>query len=83
MGYLSKSFMEVVQKVSEAVGKGNFGFYDNVFFPADTQQRIVNIDEVWFGTSSADDYVKSLDTAFQEEFKKGLVPPIPKPAGIE
>lgn len=83
MGYLSKSFMEVVQKVSEAVGKGNFGFYDNVFFPADTQQRIVNIDEVWFGTSSVDDYVKSLDTAFQEEFKKGLVPPIPKPAGIE
>ena len=83
MGYLSKSFMEVVQNVSAAVEKGNFGFYDNVFFPADTQQRIVNIDEVWFGTSSVDDYVDSIETAFKEEFDKGLVPPIPKPAGIE
>ena len=83
MGYLSKSFMEVVQNVSEAVEKGNFGFYDNVFFPADTQQRIVNIDEVWFGTTSVDDYVTSLESAFKEEFDKGLVPPIPKPAGIE
>lgn len=83
MGYLSKSFMDVVQNVSAAVEKGNFGFYDNVFFPADTQQRIVNIDEVWFGTSSVDDYVDSLETAFKAEFDKGLVPPIPKPAGIE
>lgn len=83
MGYLSKSFMDVVQNVSAAVEKGNFGFYDNVFFPADTQQRIVNIDEVWFGTSSVDDYVDSIETAFKDEFDKGLVPPIPKPAGIE
>lgn len=83
MGYLSKSFMDVVQNVSAAVEKGNFGYYDNVFFPADTQQRIVNIDEVWFGTSTVDEYVDSLETAFKEEFDKGLVPPIPKPAGIE
>ena len=83
MGYLSKSFMDVVQNVSAAVEKGNFGFYDNVFFPADTQQRIVNIDEVWFGTSSVDDYVDSIETAFKDEFDKGLVPPIPKPAGIK
>lgn len=79
MGYLSKSFMEVVQKVSDAVNKGNFGFYDNVFFPAATQQKIVNIDEVWFETTSVDDYLAALDAEFQEEFEKGLVPPIPEP----
>ncbi|WP_373214493.1 ABC transporter substrate-binding protein [Ruminococcus sp. 5_1_39BFAA] len=79
MSYLSKSFMEVVQNVSDAVNKGNFGYYDNVFFPAATQQRIVNIDEVWFETTSVDDYVESIDTEFQEEFEKGLVPPIPEP----
>jgi raffinose/stachyose/melibiose transport system substrate-binding protein len=80
MSYLSKSFVEVVQKVTKAVNEGNFGYYDNVFFPAATQQRIVNIDEVWFDTTSVSDYLDSLDTEFSVEFEKGLVPPIPVPA---
>ncbi len=80
MSYLSKSFVEVVQKIAKAVDEGNFGYYDNVFFPAATQQRIVNIDEVWFGTTSVSDYLDSLDKEFSAEFEKGLVPPIPAPA---
>lgn len=79
MGYLSKSFMEVVEKVSAAVNEGNFGYYDNVFFPAATQQKIVNIEEVWYETTSVEDYVTALDQEFRQEFEKGLVPPIPKP----
>ncbi len=79
MSYLSSSFVEVVKSVSNAVKAGNFGYYDNVFFPAATQQKIVNIDEVWFDTISVEDYTKALDTEFQAEFKKGLVPPIPEP----
>lgn len=80
MGYLSSEFVSVVQSVSDAVNQGNFGYYDNVFFPADTQTRIVNIDEVWYDTTTVDDYVQSLEDAFAEEFEKGLVPPIPAPA---
>lgn len=83
MPYLSKSFVEVVQSISDAVNQGNFGYYDNVFFPAATQQRIINIDEVWFDTISVDDYVQSIEDEFEPEFEKGLVPPIPKPAGVE
>lgn len=83
MGYLSASFVDVVKNISDAVNKGNFGYYDNVFFPAATQQRIVNIEEVWYDTTTVDDYVKSLESEFKTEFDKGLVPPIPKPAGIE
>lgn len=83
MSYLSSSFVDVVKSISDAVNKGNFGYYDNVFFPAATQQRIVNIDEVWFGTTSVDDYVQSIEDEFEPEFEKGLVPPIPKPAGID
>ena len=80
MWYLSSEFVSVVQSVSDAVNQGNFGYYDNVFFPADTQTRIVNIDEVWYDTTTVDDYVQSLEDAFAEEFEKGLVPPIPAPA---
>ncbi len=52
MSYLSKSFVDVVKNISGAVNQGNFGFYDNVFFPAATQQQIVNIEDVWYNTVS-------------------------------
>jgi len=80
MPYLSKEFVEVVKTLSNAVNDGNFGFYSNVFFPGATQQRIVNIEEVWYDTMSVEDYVESIQTEFEVEFEKGLVPPIPKPA---
>ena len=80
MDYLSAQFVEVCKSVSDAVNKGNFGYYDNVFFPAATQTRIVNIDEVWYGTSDVDTYVQSIQDEFEVEFEKGLVPPIPAPS---
>lgn len=80
MGYLSKSFIEVVKNISEAVNKGNFGYYDNVFFPSATQQNMVNIEDVWYDTMSVSDYLDKVDKDFAEEFAKGLVPPIPAPA---
>ena len=80
MDYLSAQFVEVCKSVSDAVNKGNFGYYDNVFFPAATQTRIVNIDEVWYGTSDVDSYVQSIQDEFAVEFENGLVPPIPAPS---
>lgn len=80
MSYLSQQYVEVVKSISDAVNKGNFGYYDNMFFPAATQTRIVNIDEVWYGTTTVEDYVKSLQDEFKKEFDDGMVPPIPKPA---
>lgn len=83
MSYLSKSFVDVVKNISGAVNQGNFGFYDNVFFPAATQQQIVNIEDVWYNTVSVSEYLDQMDTEFKAEFDKGLVPPIPKPAGVQ
>ncbi|MDR7811853.1 ABC transporter substrate-binding protein [Lacrimispora sp.] len=80
MGYLSKSFVDVVKNVSDAVNKGNFGYYDNVFFPAATQQNMVNIEDVWYNTISSSDYLDKVDKDFSSELAKGLVPPIPAPA---
>ena len=78
--HISAQFVEVCKSVSDAVNKGNFGYYDNVFFPAATQTRIVNIDEVWYGTSDVDSYVQSIQDEFAVEFENGLVPPIPAPS---
>lgn len=79
MGHLSKSFVQVVQSVAEAVNAGNFGYYSNVFFPAATQQHIVNIENIWYGVVSVEQYLQEMDKVFEEEFNKGLVPPIPQP----
>lgn len=79
MNYLSSQYVEVVKNISDAVNKGNFGYYDNMFFPSATQVRIVNIDEVWYGTTSVNDYVQSLEDEFKTEFDNGMVPPIPAP----
>lgn len=79
MTHLSAEYVKVVNDICNAVNEGNFGYYDNTFFPSATQTRIVNIDEVWYGTTSVDEYVQSLEDEFKPEFDKGLVPPIPKP----
>ena len=80
MGYLSSSFVDVVKSISDAVNNGNFGYYDNMFFPPATQTEIINIEEVWYDTVSVDDYLQTLEETFQEELEEGLVPPIPQPA---
>lgn len=80
MGYLSKTFVDVVKNVSDAVSAGHFGYYDNVFFPAATQQDMVNIEDVWYNTISVSDYLNKVDKDFKEEFDKGMVPPIPAPS---
>lgn len=79
MNYLSSQFVETVTDIVNAVNAGNFGYYDNTFFPAAVQTRIINIDEVWYDTISVEDYVQSLEDEFKPEFDKGLVPPIPEP----
>jgi len=79
MGHLSKSFVQVAQSVAEAVNAGNFGYYSNVFFPAATQQHIVNIENIWYGVVSVEQYLQEMDKEFEVEFNKGLVPPIPQP----
>lgn len=80
MGYLSKSFVDVIKNVSNAVNEGNFGFYDNVFFPATTQQDMVNIEDIWYDTVTISDYLDKVDKGFEEDFAKGLVPAIPAPS---
>lgn len=79
MNYLSSQFIGTVTDIVNAVNAGNFGYYDNTFFPAAVQTRIINIDEVWYDTTSVDDYVQSLEDEFKPQFDKGLVPPIPEP----
>lgn len=79
---LSKSYMDVVKDIANAVQKGNFGYYTNVFFPAGTQQIFIDIENVWYETETASSLLDRADKEFAKELQKGLVPPIPK-AGLK
>lgn len=77
---LSKTYFDTIMNVSDAIGKGNFGYFCGTFFPPSTLTRFYDIDAVWTSTETAGDLMKSIDKIFTEELKAGLVPPIPAPA---
>lgn len=79
MSYLSKSYVEVVKKISEVVNSGNFGYDGNVFFPPATQQQVINIEDVWYDTLSIEDFLETLNKEFKTDYENGMVPVIPKP----
>jgi len=79
MPYLSKSYVGVVQKISQAVSNGNFGYDGNVFFPPATQQQVINIEDVWYDTITVDEFLETLNSEFKADYENGMVPVIPKP----
>jgi len=76
---LPKYYMEAIVTASSEIEKGNFGYYCSSYFPPETFNYFVNIDTVWFGESTAEELLDSVDVAFEKELAAGLVPPVPKP----
>ncbi len=77
---LSALFMEIVQGATPAINEGNFGFHPSCFFPPVTQDQWRNVEEVWQGTMSAEDFLDAVDVAFAEEFAAGQAIPVPQPS---
>ncbi|GAA3669343.1 extracellular solute-binding protein [Nonomuraea antimicrobica] len=77
---LSKQYILAIQDMSDAVNKGDFGYFTATFFPPATQQEMVNIDSVWLGQTSAQSFLSKVESTFKTELDKKLVPPIPEPA---
>jgi raffinose/stachyose/melibiose transport system substrate-binding protein len=77
---LSKPFVSAIKDTISGVNKGNFGYFVGTFFPPATAAEFTNIDSVWLGQESAEDFLQKVNTTFQGELKKGLVPPVPEPS---
>lgn len=78
---LSKAFVSAVKETTAGVDEGKFGFFAGTFFPPATAAALTDIDGVWLGTVSAEDFLAKIQTTFDQEKAKGLVPPIPEPLG--
>jgi len=68
----------LIEELSKAAGAGNYGYTTWTFWPPKSNAYIYDeIEKVWAGQTTSQDYLKGLDTLFQEELKAGDIPPIP------
>ncbi|MFG2041385.1 ABC transporter substrate-binding protein [Dactylosporangium sp. NPDC048998] len=77
---LSKPFVTSIKNTIQGVNDGHYGFFAGTFFPPATAEAFTNVDSVWLGQESAQDFLRKVDSTFQDELKKKLVPPLPQPS---
>jgi len=76
---LSAQYIDAVSTVINALNSGRFGFMAGSAFPAVTYETSIDIDTVWLGDKTVDEYLNSLDAAYAEDVAAGSVIPVPKP----
>lgn len=77
---LSKPFVEAMRQTIDGVNAGNYGFFAGTFFPPATATLFTDVDGVWLGTQTTEQFLDQVESTFTGEFDKGLVPPLPEPA---
>jgi raffinose/stachyose/melibiose transport system substrate-binding protein len=68
----------MINGISEASGSGNYGYTTWTFFPPDTGVYLIeNIEKVWAGDMTVDEFLSGMQSVFEPELAAGDVPPIP------
>jgi raffinose/stachyose/melibiose transport system substrate-binding protein len=66
------------EAIGEASDAGNYGYLTWTFWPPKSDVYIYEeIELLWDGQTTAEDYLAGLDEVFQEELEAGDIPPIP------
>lgn len=69
----------LIAELNKAAGAGQYGYTTWTFWPPKSDAYIYDeIEKVWAGQVTVQDYLKGLDSLFQEELKAGDIPPIPE-----
>lgn len=77
---LSKSYVQAVTDMTKGIEAGHYGFFAGTSFPPATAAAFTDVDGVWLGTVSTDDFLTKVQTTFEKEHQKGQVPPVPEPS---
>lgn len=80
MSGLAKLSVESFQAAIQSIDSGYFALHPSTFFPAATVTAFEDVDTVWQGVQSAEDFCKAVDAELQTEREAGLVCPLLKPA---
>jgi raffinose/stachyose/melibiose transport system substrate-binding protein len=68
----------LIDELGKAAGAGQYGYTTWTFWPPKSDAYIYDeIEKVWAGQTTLNDYMAGLDKQFQEELKAGNIPPIP------
>ena len=76
---LSHGFLSAIQDAIAAVNAGNFGYSPSTFFPPATQTAFFDIDSVWLGKLTVEEFLANVQMAYEEDKAAGLVAPVPPP----
>lgn len=76
---LSAEYAAAIDDALKAFDDGRFGYYGATFYPPQTQQALIDIESVWLGETTTDEFLTGIQSTFAGELAAGDVPPIPQP----
>ncbi len=76
---VSRNYIETCMSGIEALEEGNFSYAAATCFPANTYEACIDIDTVWFGEQTAEEYLQGMDDAYAEDVDNGISLTLPEP----
>jgi raffinose/stachyose/melibiose transport system substrate-binding protein len=70
-------FTRSMANLAEAVAKGEYGYTSWAFFPPETGDYTIEIEEVWLGRQTPEQFLEQMQSTFEREKADGLVPALP------
>ena len=77
---LSKMSIEAMQAAVPSIDEGYFALHPATFFPSATVTAFEDVDTVWQGVMTAEQFCQSVDAELQNDIAAGLICPLVKPA---
>jgi raffinose/stachyose/melibiose transport system substrate-binding protein len=75
---IDERYAEILVAQNEASAAGNYGYTTWTFWPAATRTHLFeNIEQVWGGDMTVEEYLQGMQETFDRELAEGAVPPIP------
>lgn len=70
---------DLITQLNDAASQGNYGYTTWTFWPAKSDAYIYDeIEKVWAGDKTTEDYLQGLQDTFDQELKDGVTLPIPE-----
>lgn len=75
---LDPRYADIIEQMNEASEAGDYGYTTWTFWPPRSDVYIYEqIEAVWGGDMTAEEYLQGLQTTFDQELEAGDIPPIP------
>ncbi len=75
---LDPRYAAILAELNTASAANNYGYTTWTFFPPKTETLIIdNIEKVWAGDMTVEEYLQSIQDQFDAEFAAGEAPPLP------